>query len=136
MGNGEISRMSNFSFSCSVFYPFGKLSTVFIEFKIVVCKIFQFGRVQTLSLGKELKRKYCNDSSQGRFKIFTRIVKTSSCMETAYRSTSGQILTFLFFYKQILFIPTNSVAITSNLTVCLILSQTSLVFYVSSVQVF
>ena len=27
------------------FYPFGELSNVFIEFKIVVCKIFQFGRV-------------------------------------------------------------------------------------------
>ena len=31
--------MSNFSFSCSVFYPFGKLSAIFIKFKIVVCKL-------------------------------------------------------------------------------------------------
>ena len=29
--------MSNFSFSHSVFYPFGKLSAIFIKFKIVVC---------------------------------------------------------------------------------------------------
>ena len=36
--------MSNFSFSCSVFLPFGELSTNFIEFEIVVCKPFQFGR--------------------------------------------------------------------------------------------
>ena len=31
---------SNFSFSHSIFYPFGKLST--IKFEIVVCKLFQF----------------------------------------------------------------------------------------------
>ena len=36
---------SNFSFSHSVFYPFGKLSTIYIKMKIVVCKLFQFGRV-------------------------------------------------------------------------------------------
>ena len=37
--------VSNFSFSQSVFYPFGELSAIFIEFYIVVCKLFQFGRV-------------------------------------------------------------------------------------------
>ena len=36
---------SNSSFSHSVFYPFGKFSGIFINFKIVVCKPFQFGRV-------------------------------------------------------------------------------------------
>ena len=36
---------SNFSFAHSVFYPFGELSSIFIKFKIVVCKLFQFGRV-------------------------------------------------------------------------------------------
>ena len=36
---------SNFSFSHSVFYPFGELSAFFIKFEIVVCKLFQFGRV-------------------------------------------------------------------------------------------
>ena len=36
---------SNLSFSHSVFYPFGKLSTIFINFEIVVCKLFQFGRL-------------------------------------------------------------------------------------------
>ena len=35
----------SFSFFHSVFYPFGELSAVFIKFKIVVCKLFQFGRV-------------------------------------------------------------------------------------------
>ena len=37
--------MSNFSFSHSVFYLFGDLSAIFIKFEIVVCKLFQFGRV-------------------------------------------------------------------------------------------
>ena len=36
---------SNFSFSRSVFHPFGELSAIFIKFEIVVCKLFQFGRV-------------------------------------------------------------------------------------------
>ena len=36
---------SNFFFSHSVFYPFGELSAIFIRFKIVVCKLFEFGRV-------------------------------------------------------------------------------------------
>ena len=36
---------SNFSFSHSVFYPSGDLSAIFIKFEIVVCKLFQFGRV-------------------------------------------------------------------------------------------
>ena len=36
---------SNFSFSHSVFYPFGKLSAILIKVKFVVCKVFQFGRV-------------------------------------------------------------------------------------------
>ena len=46
--------MSNFSFSRSVFYPYGELSSIFIEFKIVVCNLLQFGRVQNLSFGKVL----------------------------------------------------------------------------------
>ena len=37
--------MSDFSFFHSVFYPFEELSSVFIKFEIVVCKLFQFGRV-------------------------------------------------------------------------------------------
>ena len=36
---------SNFSFSHSVFYPFGELFVIVIQFEIVVCKLFQFGRV-------------------------------------------------------------------------------------------
>ena len=36
---------SNISLSHSVFYPFGWLSFFFIKFEIVICKLFQFGRV-------------------------------------------------------------------------------------------
>ena len=36
---------SNFSFSHSVFYSFGELCAIFIEFEIVVCKLLKFGRV-------------------------------------------------------------------------------------------
>ena len=36
---------SNFSFSHIVFYPLGELFAIFIELEIVVCKLFQFGRV-------------------------------------------------------------------------------------------
>ena len=46
---------SNFSFSYSVFYPFGELSVIFITFEIVSCKLFQFGRVYNLSFGKGSK---------------------------------------------------------------------------------
>ena len=45
---------SNFPFSLSVFYPFEELSAIFIKFVFVVCKLFQFGRVQNLSFGKGL----------------------------------------------------------------------------------
>ena len=46
--------MSNFSFSHSVFNPFGGLPVISIIFEIVVCKLFQSGRVQNLSFGKGL----------------------------------------------------------------------------------
>ena len=36
--------MSNFFFSHSVFYLSRELSNIFINFKIVVCKLFQFGK--------------------------------------------------------------------------------------------
>ena len=36
---------SNFSYPYGVFYPLGELSTIFIQLKIVVYKLFQFGRV-------------------------------------------------------------------------------------------
>ena len=46
--------MSYFSFPHIVFYLFQKLSAIIIKFEIVVCKLFQFGRVWNLSLEKRL----------------------------------------------------------------------------------
>ena len=46
--------MSHFSFSHSVFYPDGEVSAIFLKFKFVVYKLFQFGRVLNLSFGKGL----------------------------------------------------------------------------------
>ena len=46
---------SNFSFSRSVFHPFRKLSAIFIEFEIVICKLLQFEGVWNVSFGKGLK---------------------------------------------------------------------------------
>ena len=40
----ELLIKSNFSFSHSVFYPFREISSIFNKFKIVVCKLFKFGR--------------------------------------------------------------------------------------------
>ena len=50
---------SNFSFSCSVFYPFREFFATFIKFEIAVCKLFQFWRVQNLSFGKGLNLNIC-----------------------------------------------------------------------------
>ena len=41
---------SSFSFSHSVFYPFGELSAIFIKFEIVVCKLFQSGLVRNIAV--------------------------------------------------------------------------------------
>ena len=43
---GKLLVTSNFSFSHHDFYPFGKLSAIFIRFKIVVYRLFKFGRVK------------------------------------------------------------------------------------------
>ena len=51
---GKLLVTSNFTFSHSVFYPFGELSVIFIQFEIVVCKLFQFGIVLNLSFGRGL----------------------------------------------------------------------------------
>ena len=50
----ELLVTSNFSFSHSVFYLFEELSTIYIEFEIVVCKLFQIGRVKNSLFGKGL----------------------------------------------------------------------------------
>ena len=53
---------SNFSFSHGVFYPFGELSGISNEFKIVVCKLCQFGSVKDLSFGKGIECPQARDT--------------------------------------------------------------------------
>ena len=45
MGKGEIAHNEQFLLFPQCFYLFEELSAVFIKFEIVVCKLFQFGRV-------------------------------------------------------------------------------------------
>ena len=45
---------SNLSFSHSVFYQFGGLLAIFIEFQTAIFKLLQFRRVNNLLFGKEL----------------------------------------------------------------------------------
>ena len=45
---------SNFSFSHSVFYPFGEFPAIFIELETVTCKFYQLGKVENLFFGKGL----------------------------------------------------------------------------------
>ena len=47
---------SNFSFFHSVFYTFWEISAIFIKLKIVLCKLFQFGKVQNLFSRKGFSR--------------------------------------------------------------------------------
>ena len=64
---------SNFSFSHSVFYLFVELFAIFILCEIVVCKLFQFGKVQNSSFGKVFK----DSKSKPRRGCFTIFVQSS-----------------------------------------------------------
>ena len=62
VGKGEIVRDEQFL----LFFPFGELTPIYINFKCVVCKPFQFGRVEILSIMKGLMStfaKLMNDCS-------------------------------------------------------------------------
>ena len=43
--NEKLLVTSNFFFNHGIFYPFKELSAIFIKFRIVVCRLFQFGPV-------------------------------------------------------------------------------------------
>ena len=45
VGKEEIGRNEQFLLFPQCFYTFGLHSATFIKFKIVVCKLFEFGRV-------------------------------------------------------------------------------------------
>ena len=42
----------------SVFYLFEELAAIFMQFEIVICELFQFGRVENLLFGKQLNAYY------------------------------------------------------------------------------
>ena len=67
--------MSNFSFSQSVYYLFGELSNILIKYEIVSCKVFQFGRVESLSFGKGLIV-VCEGFQTGQKSKFCLLVKS------------------------------------------------------------
>ena len=52
MGKGEIAHNEQFLLFPQCFLPVEELSAIFIKFEIVVCKVFQFGRVLNLLVGK------------------------------------------------------------------------------------
>ena len=65
---------SNFSFSHrGIFYRFEELSTIFIKFEIIVCKLFQFGRVYNLSFGKGLTYIYVHYKAEKKYESGKRI---------------------------------------------------------------
>ena len=78
---------SNFSFFHNVFYPLGELYAIFIEFEIVVCKLFEFGRVYNLSFGKGLK-------SRIRLRMF---FITVGYLDHIRRSLHPSVFNFFFF---------------------------------------
>ena len=56
MEKGEIACNEQFLlFPQCVFYQFEELSSILIKFEIVVCNLFQFGRVESFSFGKGLR---------------------------------------------------------------------------------
>ena len=56
VGKGEIARNEQFLLFPHCFYQFGELFAISIKFEIVVCKLFQFGRVSNLSFGNGLMK--------------------------------------------------------------------------------
>ena len=54
VGKGEIARNEQFLLFPQCFLPVRRIFAICIKFEIVVCKLFQFGRVHNLLFGKGL----------------------------------------------------------------------------------
>ena len=52
VGRGEIALRCNFSFSCSVFYPFGELFAIFINLELFSGNSFSLEESKICHLGK------------------------------------------------------------------------------------
>ena len=57
VGRGGIARNEQFFLFPHCFYPFGELFAIFLRNEIVICQLFQFGRIKKkkMTFGKELK---------------------------------------------------------------------------------
>ena len=82
--------MSNFSFSHSIFCPFGELTAIFINFKIVSCKLFQVGRVLNLSFGKGLNCLYLSKCWRSYYLIITQFGFLTSVKKEALENILGK----------------------------------------------
>ena len=60
VGKGEDARNKQFLLFPQCFLPIWITSCHFVKFEIVVCKLFQFGRVQNLSSGNGLRKHHRN----------------------------------------------------------------------------
>ena len=90
--------MSNFSFSHSVFYPFGELSAISTKFKIVVCKLFRIGKFKNLLFGKRLNDEICIWQDRERFEKKEKMLITSIF---SYFSHFQNALNFNLFDKEL-----------------------------------
>ena len=99
---------------------FEKLLAIFISFEIVVCKLFQFGRVKNLLFGKGLmtlrniasEKNVVNGQTAGKqhfllfSKIFSDILQTEPIISATFVTQSANAFHFdqskiVFFHKKI-----------------------------------
>ena len=93
---------SNFSFSLSVFHPFGELSAIIIQFEIVVCKLFQFRRDYTFVVREGLREWMLNTDidtikntpSRRCTLIYRNTYILRSCIKTKFRTVHVMLTSF------------------------------------------
>ena len=88
---------SNFSFSHSVFHPFGELSAIFIKFEIVVCQPFQFGPVRNMVVWEKIDSLPPTSRYLTTLKVmaFENIAgKSRKCCKTGFSSFPPMFSTF------------------------------------------
>ena len=75
LGKGETACNKQFLLFPQCFLPFEELYAIFIKFKIVICKLFQFGWVQNLSFGKGLNNLLLTNIKVTKVKHWLQIIK-------------------------------------------------------------
>ena len=89
----------------NVFYPFGELFTILIEFTFIVCRLSEFGGVQNLSFRKGLisfqicdnVNSFLTDDDTGSFCWQCR--SRSDCTECAVWSLIYTVRIFILYYN-------------------------------------